>query len=296
MIDPKIKTLLILLSLGNYTKTARLLSLTQPAVSHQIKALEEEYGINIFHKNQRKLSPTPEGEILIKYARRIVALEERARQEILDVAKEISKFNVGITTTLAEYLVSQIFATYCNQNPGVHINIVTDTINNIYNKLSDYQLDWAIVEGKIPETDYTSLLLDTDYLCLVVSPQHHLAKRKSVSLTELKEERFILRSPAAGTRLLFESHLRSRSEDISNFNIIIEIDSIRTIKELVASSLGATIITHSAIKEEVNQGQLVIIPIENLNMVREINMVHHRDFKHTRILKDIMKIYNSQRK
>lgn len=295
MIDTKIKTFLTLVSVGNYTKTAKLLSLTQPAVTHHIKSLEALYNIDIFYKGRRQLTLTPEGEILFKYARRIASLEASARQDIADNQKNMQRFDVGITTTLAEYLVSQIFVDYCNKNPGTHINIVTDTISNIYSMLSSFELDWAIVEGKIPKENYTSILLDTDYLCLVVSPQHHLASHKSVTVQELKKERFILRSPNAGTRTLFENHLKSLSEDIANFNIVIETNNIKTIKELVTSNLGITIIAYSAVREKVNQGQLVMVPIENLTMTREINMVYHKDFQHADILEDIRKIYLSHR-
>ena len=84
MIDPKIKTLLKLDEVGSFSKTAEALSLTQPAVSHHIKLLEQEFGIQIFVKGKRKLKPTPEGEVLLKYAHRAIALSERVHQAIED--------------------------------------------------------------------------------------------------------------------------------------------------------------------------------------------------------------------
>ncbi len=291
MIDPKIRTLLELANVKNYTQTARLLSLTQPAVSYHIKALEEQYGIDIFYKGKRQLTPTPEGEILLTYARRLLNLEENARQAIEDLQRNVQRFNVGITTTLAEHLVPQIFVNYCKSNPHVHINIITETIKEIYTMLSNYELDWAIVEGKIPQKNYISLLLDTDYLCLVVSPASHLAKRSSVNLQELKKEKFVLRTPDAGTRSLFEKYLISVSETIDNFNVIIETNNIKTIKELVASNLGVTIISHSAVEQDLGRGKLVAVPVEGLHIVREINLVYQREFRHAHVLEDIRKAY-----
>lgn len=293
MIDAKIKTLLTLIDVGNYTKTAKVLALTQPAVSHHIKLLEQEFNIKIFYKSKKELKITPEGEILVKYARRVMAMSDSVRQAIEDSQRSIKRFTVATTATVGEYLVSQVFATYCNEHPGIHINILTDNIKNIYDKLQSYEVDLAIVEGNITNKNYTSILLDTDYLCLVVSPKHKFAARKSVSLLELKKENFILRSSSAGTRALFENHLLSHSESIKNLNIIIEIDNITAIKELVASDLGITIMSHSACKEEEALGKLVVVPIENLNMIREINMIYHKDFKHTEIFEDIRRIYNS---
>ena len=149
------------------------------------------------------------------------------------------------------------------------------------------------MEGALPKGEYTSVLLDTDYLCLVVGPNHPFARRNSVSLQEIKRERFILRSQAAGTRTLFESHLRGQGEDISALNIIIETDNITTIKELVSSGLGVTIMAHSACQEEAQSGRLVLVPIENMNMPREINMVYQNDFSHTEVLDEILRIYHA---
>ena len=295
MLDVKVNTLLTLISAGSYTKAAGMLSLTQPAVSHQMRLLEEEYGIRLFYSGRKTLKLTPEGEILVKYAQRLVALDAKARRAIDDARKNMRRFTVGITTTLGEYLVSQIFSNYCSEHPEVNINIVTDTINNIYEMLSLGQVDLAIVEGGLTREKYTSVLLDTDYLCLVVGPNHPLAHRKSVSLPELKKERFILRSASAGTRTLFESHLHRMNEDISAFNIIIETDNITTIKELVNSGLGVTIMAHSACLDEAASGRLVLVPIENMNMPREINMVYHQDFSHTEVLEEILRIYRETR-
>jgi len=295
MLDSKIKTLLTLAQVGSYTKTGKILSLTQPAVSHQMRQLEAEYGIQIFYPSRKELKPTPEGEILIKFAKRIVALDENVRQEIEDARKHLRRVSVGITTTLGEYLVMQIFADYCRDHPDVTINIVNDSINNIYSMLSLFQIDLAIVEGKIQREDYISVLLDTDYLCLVASPKHPFARRASIGLEELKQEKFILRSASAGTRKLFEAQLLKQGESIDRFDIVIETDNISTIKELVASNLGVTIMAHSACRKEELSGQLVVIPIENMSMPREINIVYRRDFTHMEILREVLRIYSANK-
>ena len=292
LIDNKIKTLLTLVNVGSYTKAARHLALTQPAVSHHIKLLEQEYGIMIFYSDKKKLIPTPEGEILIKYSRRAIALEENAIKAIEDNRKQVKSLVIGITPTAEENLVPYVFASYCNEHPKIHINIVTNTINNIYDMLKAYELDLAIIEGRITDDRFTSILLDTDYLCLAVSPKHKFAKRKSVNLLELKKENFILRQPNAGTRKLFENHLISHSENINNFNVIMELDNVSLIKDLVSSNLGITVISHKSCRDEIAAGKLVVVPIENLIMTREINMIYPKDFHHKDILDDIRMAYN----
>jgi len=149
LIDPKIRTLVTLNDLGSYTKTAEALSLTQPAISHHIKLLEQEFGISIFVKGKRKLKPTPEGLILLKFAHRAIALSQKVHQEIEDYRREARSLTVGITPTASDILVPQVLAAYCNQHPQVRIQIVRSTIKKIDNMLRFYEIDFAIVDGMI---------------------------------------------------------------------------------------------------------------------------------------------------
>lgn len=292
MIDTKIKSLLTLIKAGSYTKAAQELHLTQPAVSHHIRQLEEEFGIKIFKPDKKELRTTAEGAILIKYARRMTAIENNARQAIEDSRREVRHFSIGITQTAGENLLPQVLAIYCAEHPDVHINICTDTIKKLYKKLELYELDMAIVEGVLPNPKFNSVLLDTDYLCLIVSPQHRFAKRQSVLLSELREEKLILRPRSAGTRILFDNFLLNHGESIRNFNVMMELDNIAMIKDLVCMNMGISVMAKSACREEEKEGKLVIVPIQNANMTREINMVYHKDFTHMDLLEELGRIYN----
>lgn len=291
MVDAKVKTLLTVVQTGSFTKAAEVLNLTQPAVSHHIRQLEQEFGIKIFQKGKKSLSVTPEGEILLKYAGRITAIENNCRQALEDHRTKTRHLNIGITRTAGENLMTQVLALYCSEHTQTHINVYTDTIQNLYTKLGLYELDLAIVEGILPDSHYRSVLLDTDYLCLIVAPEHPFAARQSVLLSELKREKLILRPPMAGTRVLFESFLMSHGETISNFNVIMEMDNIAMIKNLVSMNLAVSVIAHSACREELRSGRLAAVPIENANMTREINMVYHHDFSHLDLLEELSRIY-----
>jgi len=291
MIDPKIQTLVTLDQLGSYTKTAEALSLTQPAVSHHIKLLEQEFGIQIFVKGKRKLKLTPTGEILMKYARRAMALSQKVHQEIEDSLREAQSLTVGITPTASDIMVPQVLAEYCNSHPQVRIQIVRSTIKKIENMLRFYEIDFAIVDGVIKNENTRSILLGTDYLCLIVAPNHPFAKRQSVTLNDIQREKLVLRLKNAETRKLFEGYLYSQGYKISDFNVMMEIDSVSTIKNIVAANLGISVISHSVCREEERRGELVAVPIENCRMLREINMIYPEDFPYPEILQEIKKDY-----
>lgn len=291
MFDMKVKTLLAVIEAGSYTKAAQKLNLTQPAVSHQIRLLENEFDIKIFYRSKNKLKLTPPGEDTGAVRPQGAAVYSNACQAIADSKTETSHLNVGITPTAGETIIPQVLATLCNENPDIHINICVNTIQKIYSRLKAYELDFAVVEGGVPDTALVSTTLDTDYLCLAVSPMHRLARAKTVSVEEIRHEKLILRSRSAGTRQLFGKHLGARDMSLAEFNVMMELDNVSMIKELVTMDLGITIIAKSACREELASGRLAIIPIENSSMVRQIDMVYQKDFLHPELIRNIRGIY-----
>lgn len=291
MLDAKLDTLLAVCEKNNFTRAAEELSLTQPAVSHHINALEEELGVKIFHRGKGDLKLTPEGEIVVKYAKRIKALYEKLQEKLIVAEKRITRLRVGITHTAESSLTAEVLAKYGSANSGVSITIIADTINSLYDMVSSYEVDLAIVEGPVREPGLNSLLLDTDYLVCVMSNNNPLASKHMVTLNELKKEKMILRLPNSGTRNLFVSHLESINQSIEDFDVVLEVDNIATIKDLIRKDLGVSILPSSTCLNELRKGKLTALPIENLSMIRETNILYHRDFDHMEVLDSIMRIY-----
>ena len=158
--------------------------------------------------------------------------------------------------------------------------------------LRNYELDIAVVEGRMQDENINSLLLDTDSLVLVVSNNHPLAKKSMVTIDEIKKEKLILRRPSSGTRNLFTAHLESQNMSLDEFNVILEVDNPATIKDLIRRDIGVSILARSICLDELKKGKITVLPIENLSMIREINILYHRDFKHTDILQNLLKEYN----
>jgi len=292
VIDVRLYTLLAVVEFNSYTRAAEYLSLTQPAVTQHIKQLEKELNIKIFNRVGKEIKPTNEGNIVIQYARRNIALYEKMKQSILDEQHHVRRLTVGITRTAESNAVAEVLGRYSVKNPGTTITIVSDSINNLYNMLKNYEIDLAVVEGRVKDNSINSLLLDTDSLVLVVSNNNPLAKKSMVTINELKKQPLILRTPSSGTRNLFIAHLESNNMSLDDFNVILEVDNIATIKDLIRRDIGVSILARSACLDELKKGKITALPIENLSMIREINILYHSDFKHVDILENIMKEYN----
>ena len=291
MIDPKILTFLTAAEQKSFTKAAKVLSLTQPAVSHHISLLEAEMNAPLFLRGRHELTLTREGEIVLKFAERMRALEEKMVEEIEDSKHRVQKIKVGITHTAESNLIVQVLAKIGTKNPGLNITIITDTINNLYRMLANFELDLAIVEGKNQSPDLNSTLLDTDKLVCVMSNENPLAKSPAITIGQLKKEKLILRLPSSATRRLFESTLESIGESIRSFDIAIEVDNIATIKDLVRKDFGVSILAESACEREIKKKSLTALPIENFSMIREINVVYHKTFSGSDILRDLVEEY-----
>lgn len=291
MIDLKIKTLLTVAEEKNFTKAANKLNLTQPAVSHQIKELEDELQEQLFIRKKGDIIPTPIGDIVLNYARKFVAMHNK----MLDDIKHNHKINIklGITHTAESNKITEIIGSYLINNPGLSVTIITDTTNNLYKMVENYELDLAIVDNK-KNVKLNYLPLDTDYLVCVVNNNSPLAKKKIVTLKELKKENLILRLDSSYTRKLFESTLESINESINSFKIILELDNIETIKDLVRKDMGVSILAKNTCIDEVNRKKLTILPIENLSMVRKNYIIYTDSFNYIDNVKELINHYNKE--
>ena len=294
MLDPKLDTLLLVAEKRNFTRAAQALSLTQPAVSHHISQLEQELGVRLFVRGNSDLMLTPEGETVLRYVRRMKALEKKMAEELQEAGRRLTRLRIGITHTAESSIVAEVLARYTNENPGISITIVTDNINNLYDMLENFELDLAVVEGRSTRPELSALMLDTDYLVCVLANTHPLSHSSMITLDEIRQEKLILRLPNSETRVRFESALAAIGESIADFQVILEVDNVATIKDLIRKNLGISILARSACMDELRKGKLTALPIENLSMTRETNLVYHREFAHKETLQDILALYKKQ--
>ena len=167
--DNKIFTLLTVYETKSYTKAAKKLCLTQPAVSQHIKQLETEFNIKIFNRTDHELKPTPEGEILIKYGERIQAMYQKISRAIEDERQHRVSITIGLTPTAELNIITSVFFKLFKEQNSIKLTVITDTIHELTKKLQNYEIDLAIVDGRICDQSLNSILLDYDSLVLATS-------------------------------------------------------------------------------------------------------------------------------
>lgn len=291
MLGAKMETLLAVVEQESFTKAAALLNMTQPAVSHQIRQLEEELGVTLFTRGRGRFMLTQQGEITVRYARRIESLYDHLKLDLQYAQKNITKLKIGITHTSESNLITEVLAKCNSGDHKFSITILTDTIKNLYEMLRNYEIDLAIVDDSPNRAEFRALMLDTDCLVCVMANENPLARHPMVTLDELKRQRMILRLPSSATRVLFETTLSRIQDSIDNFNVTLEVDNIATIKDLIRKNMGVSILPKSACMDELRKKKIVALPIENLSMVRETEVVYNKDFPHLDILREITQVY-----
>lgn len=290
MLDIKLSTLIALSEEKSFTKAALKLSLTQPAVSHHIFLLEEEYQVKIINRGKKEITFTPEGEAILNFAKKIKAMEEKM---IEDLKNTTIKLKMGITHTAESNRITEIVARFVQSMPNTTITIITDTTPNLYKMVENYELDFAWVDNKIDIQNISWMSLDTDCLVCVLNNENPLIKKDVITLEDLKNQSLILRLNTSTTRKIFENRLEAINDSINNYNVVLEVDNVATIKDLIRKDFGISILSKSACMDEIAKNKLTVKPIQNLSMERQ-NYVIYSDYTNSlQIIKKIVEIYRS---
>lgn len=292
LIDQKLISFMKIVDTNSFTKAADELALTQPAVSQHIHNLEEELGVKLFIRSHNQLRLTTNGELVDKHARRLLAISNNLIQSLKDEKKNISFLTVGITHSVESSQIIEALAEYSNLNKGLTIKVLTDNVENLHRMINNYELDFLIINGKLNDSKLNYMTMDTDCLILAVSPTHRLANQNTVTLDELKKEKLILRLPTSNTTNLFEQTLNQNNQSLSDFNVVLEMDNIATIKDLIRQNFGVSVLSKGACMDEIRKGKLISLPIENLSLIRDINIIYPKDYENLQTIQDIVELYN----
>lgn len=291
MLDTKYESFLAVAEARSFTKAAEALNLTQPAVSQHIRQLENQLGVTLFDRNPNGLKLTPEGDIVLKYANRMNNVTQNMQKALKNYRLHRHSLTVGISHTSESNIIPEALALYSAKHDNLSITLISDSIKNLYAKLKNFEIDLGIAEGRVTDPDLNSVVLDTDYLAVIVSPNHPLAQQSSVTLEQLQHEKLILRLPSSTTRKLFVSQLESRRLSLHDFNVIMELDNIAMIKDLIRRDIGISILMRSTCQDELGKGKLVALPIENMSLLLEVNFIYRKSFTDRKLLDEITTIY-----
>ena len=261
----------------NFTNAAEVLFLTQPAVTLQIKTLEEDLGVKLFDRAGGKVKLTEAGEVLLGYAARITDLYNEAETAVgVLIGEERGKLSIGASTTIAQYVLPALLGEFLVYHPRVELSMIGANTENVVNALDEKRITLGLVEGPVGRNDLKTARFIEDEIVAIIAADHKLAKNSKINFKQLAELPQIWREQGSGTRRVVEDALKHAKLKLRDFKIAMELDSTEAIKSAVEANLGIGFVSRWALSREIELGSLKIINIEKLQIKRQFNFVYPR--------------------
>ena len=273
MIDFRLKTFIDLCETKSYTKTAKNLSITQPAVSQHIKLLEEKYNLKLFDYMSKKLVLTQEGIDFLCNVQKLQTMSINIEHHLKDSNTRHKSLVFGATRTIGEFYLPKYLKDYLRLYPKDNLSMVVNNTKFLLENLNKGNIEFAIIEGHFDKAEYETYLVSKEKLVAIASPLNKLTLKQSISFEDLCKETLIIREKGSGSREIFEIHLYENNYSYESFNHIVEIGNINVIKDLIKDNLGVSIMYEKAAQKEISKKELVILDINNMNLYHEFNFI-----------------------
>lgn len=272
MVDIKLVTFLKVIECGSYTAAAKVLHLTQPAITQHIQKLEEELNCRVFQAQGRTLSLTEAGKIVMQHAHIQLAMQRQLQARLENIIQPLS---LGITLSIADYYMPKNLLKSLSEG-GYNCSIQVGNTEVLLNQLIQGTLDCALIEGLFePELFVFHQYCNARFVG-AVRHDHPLA-HKTLSLKECLTYPLILREQGSGTRAILENFLKGQNLDFASFPHQFELGSFSLIKQLVNETEGITFVYEKVIEKEIQEGTMVILDIEEFQVERPLTFVYLKD-------------------
>ncbi len=259
---------------GSYAKAAQELNLSPPAVTAQMKALEEALGVPVFERIAGRLRPTAAGKELVAASQRVFqALGEAERAISALKSPDAGAVVVGVVST-AKYFAPMALAAFRRRHPGIELKLVIGNRSEIISGLACLDLDLAVM-GRPPADLDAEMEVIGDHPHVIIAPTDHRLVGRRLSPTDLAREPFLMREEGSGTRILMARVFEEAGAPAPP--IAMEIGSNETIKQAVMAGLGVSFISAHTVAAEVADGRLAVLEVAGLPVIRQWLVVRARE-------------------
>jgi DNA-binding transcriptional LysR family regulator len=268
----------------SFTKAAEQLFMTQPAVTFQVKQLEEQFNTRLFERTHGRIALTPVGRLVMDYAERILALTEEMDARVADISGAIAgPLLLGASTTIAEFILPQILGEFKGAHPEVQARMMVANSETIVNRVADHTIDVGLIESPSYLPSLQNEVCCDDELVAICAPDHVLAKLSSVRAQELAAIPMVRREPGSGTREFTDNYFRENGLALDDINLLMELGSPEAMKGVVETGIAIAIVSRATIAKELKLGTLVAIPLAP-RLMRTLSVVHPREKFRSRLL------------
>jgi DNA-binding transcriptional LysR family regulator len=274
---PHLETFVRAAEHSSFTAAAKVLGLTQAAVSQRIHALEQELGVPLFIRQGGRVLLTDAGRRLHEYAQRILELHREAREQVSGQPAPLSgELSLAASSIPGEHLLPGLLAAFGQQHPHIQVKATVTDSQVVLEQVEHGEVHLGLVgrKGDSPHLEYRCFACDT--LVLVVPAGHPWSQRESVSLADLGCQPLVLREAGSGSRWCLEQALTRAGKSLRDLRIAVELGSNEGIKEAVLRGMGVAVLSDQAVHKEVQAGQLHALQVADLPLQRKMFAVWDR--------------------
>jgi DNA-binding transcriptional LysR family regulator len=264
MSDRRLKVFHTVARLLSFTKAAEEMHMTQPAVTFQVRQLEEYFNTRLFDRTHNKVSLTPAGERVSEFAERIFDLYAEMENTVRDLTGEISgALTIGASTTIAEYMLPALLGEFKNRYPDINLRLKVSNSEGIVSMVEHNVIDLGVVESPVSNKNLIVEVCHDDHLVVIAAPDHELVKRGGkVRASDILRYPFVSREEGSGTRDVITQYLMDEKVNPGDLDMSLELGSPESIKGAVEAGMGITIISRSIIGKELKLNTLAELQLD----------------------------------
>jgi DNA-binding transcriptional LysR family regulator len=257
----------------SFSRAAKILHRTQPAVSQAVRRLEDEVGEKLFDRSTKDGTLTAAGEVLHEYACQMINLQRAAGNAV----RELKDLHRGKVTLSANehtvFYLLPLIDEFRRLHPSIKIDVKRGVASRIPKEIMAREVELGVISFKPLDRSVRSIAVSTDELVMIVSPKHRLASEKTVRIKDLAIEKFIAHNAPSPYRLqVIEKFEKHKTE----LNIAVEMPSLEAIKRLVEEDVGVALVPKLTAQSEIDNGQLVGLSVKEMKLVRRLHIVYRR--------------------
>ncbi len=246
----------------SFTRAADALFMTQPAVTFQVRQLEEQYGTRLFERRHGSIALTPAGELALSYAERILGLADEMDTRIGELTNEMrGLLQIGVSASLGE-LMPRLLAEFAAGHPQVRAQLNVASSEAIERRVADHSLDIGLIAAPAKLPNLSCTICGADELMVICAPEHPLAGLAKISPKALAGHDYVCSDPGSGTRESVDAYWRANRVAGDDLKTRMELGSPEALKGAVAAGSGFAIVARHLAGREVRLGELVAIPLQ----------------------------------
>jgi DNA-binding transcriptional LysR family regulator len=288
MADRRLQVFYAVGRLLSFTKAAETLHMTQPAVTFQVRQLEEHFNTRLFDRTHNRISLTAAGQRVYEFAERIFALYGEMENAVREMTGEISgMLQIGASTTIAEYMLPALLGDFKARYPDVNVQLRVSNTEGIVHMVESNVIDLGVVEAPVANRNLAVEVCRMDQLVAIVPPQHPLAGQGAIHIQQLLEHAFICREEGSGTREVINEYLHTAGINPASLHVTMELGSPEAVKGAVEAGMGVSIVSRVTIQKELLLGTLRALTLDP-PLERPFSFVHQKQKFRQRAMDELL--------